>query len=110
MADKKIALALSALVPVDEFIPLIDKTPDVFVFVMAGLAHCFGVMAIFLHLLFLLRKVSQFCDKSLIFRVRLFLCWERKGEIPNFERLSYAAYRGDEYIPRNAHVEWSYLG
>jgi hypothetical protein len=74
MADKKIALALSALVPVDEFVPLIDKTPDVFVFVMAGFAHCFGGMAVFLDLFFLLQKVSRFYDKSLIFLGSDYFC------------------------------------
>ncbi len=65
MADKKIALALSALVPVDEFVPLIDKAPDVFIFVLVRLAYLFGFMAVFLPLLFLLGKDSRILDRSL---------------------------------------------
>ena len=77
MANKKIALTVSALIPVDKFVPFIDKTPDVFIFVLVCLAYFFGLMAVFLRLLFLLGKVSQFYDKSLVsLRSDVHLSWK----------------------------------
>lgn len=84
MADKKIALALSALAPVDEFVPLIDKAPDVFIVVLVGLAYRFGVMAVFLPLLFLLGKDSRILERNLFFVGSDYsLQWKRKKEVPN---------------------------
>ncbi len=69
MIDRTIGeLVAEACQPlVDEFVPLIDKAPDVFIFVLVGLAYRFGVMAVFLPLLFLLGKNSRILDRSLFF-------------------------------------------
>ena len=84
MADKKIALALSALARVDEFVPLIDKAQDVFIVVLVGLAYRFGVMAVFLPLLFLLGKDSRILERNLLFVGSDYsLQWKRKKEVPN---------------------------
>jgi hypothetical protein len=45
LIDKETTFALGAAVPVDEFVPFIDKAVDVFLLITFGMTHRHGVVA-----------------------------------------------------------------
>jgi hypothetical protein len=46
--DEEIAFALVARVPIDQFVPLVDETLDVFLLVMVGIADLQRILAVVL--------------------------------------------------------------